>query len=201
MTRRGKHSRGKHLRTASGSSKVRGAYSVLLCAVVSTALAVVAIPMAIGGEWRTVQTGSMEPLVSAGDVVLVVPDDAIGVGDVVAFTDPLRPDRDVLHRVTEVDAQGMLVTKGDSNDVVDPWLVDPATVIGTQTMSVPAVGFVVTVVSSEVGIFLFLFLPALVLLLSEGRVWYRFVRYGAQAFEPTGGRHLASRGKHPAGAH
>lgn len=201
MSRRGRHSKGKHLRTASGSSKVRVAYSVLMCALVSFALAVVAIPLASEGEWRTIQTGSMEPLVSPGDVVLVTPPRAPEVGDVIAFTDPIRPERDVLHRVVDIDEEGMLITRGDANDVVDPWLLDPATVIGTQTITIPTIGFVIAAVGSDLGILLFLVIPALLIVISEGRIWYRYVRYGPEAFEPLGGRHMTPRGKHLAGAH
>lgn len=202
MSRRGKHSKGRHLREATGSTRVRVAYSVLLSALVALALVVVALPMATEGKWRTIQTGSMEPVVSPGDVVLVSPADTVNVGDIIAFPDPLRPERDVLHRVVDIGSDGRLVTKGDANDVADPWLVEPGQVIGTQAMSIPAIGRLVEVVSTDLGVFVFLFLPATLILISESRVWYRFIRYGSEAFdESSGGRHLPPRGKHLAGAH
>lgn len=167
--------------------------------LVALALLVVAIPLATGGEWRTVQTGSMEPIISPGDVVLVTSDDAVEIGDVIAFPDPLQPERDILHRVVDID-QGMLATKGDANDLDDPWQISPSTVIGTQSLSIPRIGLLVQTASTDLGIFFFLFLPASFILVNESRVWYRYVRYGPEAFDAqVTGRHIAPRGKHLAG--
>lgn len=137
----------------------------------------------------------MEPHVSAGDVVLVVPGTGTPViGEIIAFPDPLRPERDVLHRVVAIDDRGGLVTRGDANDVDDPWSVSPNDVIGVEVLTVPHLGFVVSAVTSDVGIFLFLVVPALLILISESKVWYRFIRHGRAAFEARSrGRHLPSR--------
>lgn len=166
-------------------------------ALVAFALLIVAIPLATNGEWRTVQTGSMEPDISAGDVVLVTPDAAVEIGDVIVFPDPVQPDRDILHRVIDIDTQGLLATKGDANDLDDPWQIRPSEVIGKQSFSIPKIGLLVQTASTDLGIFFFLFLPASFVLVNESRVWYRYVRYGTEAFEqlPTG-RHIAPRGKH-----
>lgn len=202
MSSRGRHSKGRHLYEGRGLARLNGIGQLLLAALVAVVLAVVAIPLATGGEWRTVQTGSMEPEISPGDVVLVQPGTAVQVGDVVAFPDPLQPGRDVLHRVVDVDNTGLLVTRGDANDIADPWTIDPAEVIGTQSLAVPKLGLLVQTVSSDLGILLFLVVPALLILINESRVWFRWVRYGSAAFrEETGGRHLVSRGKHLAGSH
>jgi signal peptidase len=80
------------------------------------------------GRYRTltVLSGSMAPSMPAGSVVFVTPIAASRVrpGDVIAFQAP-TPDRSVVtHRVVSVDRDGdrpVVVTKGDANDVVDPW--------------------------------------------------------------------------------
>lgn len=200
MSKRGKHTKGRHLGESSRSTQLRVAHSLLMGALVAFALLVVAIPLATGGEWRTVQTGSMEPAISSGDVVLVTSDNPVEIGDVIAFSDPLQPDRDILHRVVDISDQGLLTTKGDANDVDDPWQISPSEVIGTQSLSIPKIGLLVQTASTDLGIFFFLFLPASFILVNESRVWYRYVRYGPEAFEPLAtGRHIAPRGKHLAG--
>lgn len=170
-------------------------------ALVAFALLIVAVPLATNGEWRTVQTGSMEPVISAGDVVLVTPDATVEIGDVIAFPDPVQPERDILHRVVDIHAGGLLATKGDANDLNDPWQVSPSEVIGIQSFSIPKIGLLVQTASTDLGIFFFLFLPASFILVNESRVWYRYVRYGPEAFEQLAtGRHIAPRGKHLAEA-
>lgn len=198
MRSRGRHSPGRHLVAPGVLTRLKRLALVTPVALIALALLVVGIPLAVGSEWRTVQTGSMRPYVSPGDVVLVTPsDEEPQVGDIIAFRDPIRADRDVLHRIAGIADDGALITKGDANDVADPWRLDRSAVIGSQTFTIPKIGFVVGAMSSDVGILLFLVLPALVIIVSEGRVWVRYVRQGAEAFETAEtGRHLPARGKH-----
>lgn len=198
MTSRGRHSKGRHLKGRDMRSRLKTVALCLLPLALAAALFVVAIPLATNGEWRTVQTASMEPHISAGDVVLLLPaKDAPAAGEIVAFPDPLQPERDVLHRVVAVDDQGALITKGDANDVIDPWTITSSEVIGTEALSIPGLGVLVQAVTSDLGIFLFLVVPALLILISEGRVWLGFIRHGSEAFaDQDPGRHIAAPGKH-----
>ena len=158
------------------------------------ALTVVGLPMTTGYEWRPVVSGSMVPLIEAGDVILAKPiDRAVEVGDVVVFADPAHADRDIVHRIVAIDENGMATTRGDANNGPDPWLVDPGSISGGLVLSIPKVGFVVEALTSRAGIAIFLVLPSLAIILAEIPVWYRFVRYGKEAFEPRPqGRHLVA---------
>ena len=185
--------RGRHLRSVPTNRRPRrfvvaGAQVLLLL----VALTVVGLPMTTGYEWRTVVSGSMVPLIKAGDVILAKPlDRAVEVGDVVVFADPVHADRDIVHRVVAIDEQGMVTTRGDANNGPDPWLVDSGTISGGLVLSIPKVGFVVEALTSKAGIAAFLVLPSLAIILAEIPVWYRFIRYGKEAFEPRPqGRHL-----------
>lgn len=188
---------GRHLGDRTASQRFRDASTWALSALVVLALAVVA-PVAAGSEWRTVQTGSMEPFISPGDVVLVSPlRSQPEIGDIVAFPDPLHSDRDILHRVVGFAEDGSILTKGDANDINDPWQLDPSLVLGENTFTIPRIGFLVEPVGSDLGILVFLVLPAMAIIINESRVWYRFIRHGSDAFEPsTRGRHRPRRGRH-----
>lgn len=72
-------------------------------------------------RFDTVLTGSMRPGIQPGDVVMVraVPTDELKVGDVIAYLPPAHT-TPVLHRIVSIDSSG-LVTKGDANNVADPW--------------------------------------------------------------------------------
>ncbi len=76
----------------------------------------------------TVVSGSMEPSLPLGSLVLVVPRDAgaVRTGDVITFNPPGDPSRTVTHRVVDVrsGSQGadlLVRTRGDANPVPDPW--------------------------------------------------------------------------------
>ncbi|MGD2101596.1 MAG: signal peptidase I [Acidimicrobiia bacterium] len=188
---------GRHLGDRTASQRFSDAATWGFSALVMLALLVVA-PLAAGSEWRTVQTGSMEPLISPGDVVLVSPlRSHPEIGDIVAFPDPLKGDRDILHRVVGFAEDGSILTKGDANDTNDPWQLDPSLVLGESTLTIPRIGFLVEPVGTDLGILVFLVLPAMAIIFNESRVWYRFIRHGSDAFEPSArGRHRPRRGRH-----
>lgn len=101
-----------------------------------------AAPTVLGWMPTTVMTASMSPAIEVGDVVVSrpVPRDAVTVGRVVLATDPDWPGRLRLHRVTEVDAAGDLVTKGDANPSADSSPLHPDSVHGVGVLRVPWVG-------------------------------------------------------------
>lgn len=100
-------------------------------------LAWVLVPALVLGWAPTVVTsGSMEPRIRPGDVVLVDPGaPPAEVGAVVQF----RDDADVLvlHRVARVHTDGSLQTRGDANLRPDASVVPPERVVGRGVLLVP----------------------------------------------------------------
>ncbi len=92
-----------------------------------------------------IASGSMEPNINIGDIVLVYPTNIgkIGVDDIVAYQ---LSNRIVVHRVIEVFNNGgkvYLKTKGDANSDADPGLVTEKAVIGKIAFTIPRIGFIV----------------------------------------------------------
>ena len=100
-----------------------------------------------------VRSGSMEPLIRTGSMVIVrtVPASQVQVGDVVAVK---RPDGVVqTHRVVALERDGRratLTTKGDANDAKDPAPVVVAEA-GELVLSVPTVGRVAAFAATTEG--------------------------------------------------
>jgi signal peptidase len=98
---------------------------LILCVLVFVLLALG--PHVLGYRTSTMLTGSMEPGIMPGDVVVTAPRPAadIQVGDVISYQIPIEDHRVETHRVTEVihekDGSIAIRTKGDANDNVDPW--------------------------------------------------------------------------------
>lgn len=95
-------------------------------------------------RFDTVLTGSMRPGIQPGDVVMVrpVPTDELKVGDVIAYLPPSHT-TPVLHRIVSIDSSG-LITKGDANNVEDPWgkvATDSATTLRLVWV-IPKVGLI-----------------------------------------------------------
>ena len=109
-----------------------------LCGLVLLCL----VPQAAGLQGHVVVSGSMEPQVAVGDVVLTGPVQAgeLAPGQVLLFRDPARPDRLLLHRLVSFDDHGDLVTRGDANQSNDSTHVPVADVLGLAELRVPWVG-------------------------------------------------------------
>lgn len=134
-----KHRAAKTEDTTAGAA-ARLAVGLLAGVVVSLAVALVAVPALIGADTYVVSSGSMEPGLPVGSVIVVrtIDVDDVQRGDVVTFR---LPTGDVTtHRVVEIDQRG-LSTKGDANDDIDPWVVTEDALLGEVRYTVPFVGY------------------------------------------------------------
>jgi signal peptidase len=150
-------------------------------------LAVVALPNAIGMRSFTVMSGSMQPTIHVGDVVIdkkIRPLDA-RPGDVVTFSDPTGRKRLITHRIRSIRVQGntvQVVTKGDANNTVERWAVPANGRIGRVELRVWKLGYPLVYAHSRYGLIGFVAIPALLLCLVELRkIWARPPREEAHA--------------------
>ncbi|MDR6986932.1 signal peptidase I [Paenarthrobacter nitroguajacolicus] len=116
---------------------------------ISLTLAVIALfPALLGWGGSVVQSGSMEPHISPGDVVLssALPDDQpVPVGGVVEFLSPAgaEPDgkeRTRLHRIIGANDDGTYITAGDANEDADSTPMKREQIRGQARLLVPMVG-------------------------------------------------------------
>lgn len=115
--------------------------AVLLWTVLWLALAVLVPTVALGFRPHAIVSGSMEPAIRAGDVVLTATvDHPVEPGRVITFTDPNRADRLITHRVVTVGEDGHYRTRGDANEAVDSTPVPPENVQGEGRLLVPLAG-------------------------------------------------------------
>ena len=93
-----------------------------------------------------VLTGSMEPEIKDGDLIIVKQIDGndVKVGDVISFFDPESTSNSVLtHRVTEIiNENGSLSfrTKGDANNTEDKMAVPEDELVGIYKSRIPGAG-------------------------------------------------------------
>ena len=116
--------------------------------IVTTVAAVAIIWFAVGlfpFQPALVGSGSMEPKMYAGDVVIIakVSADNVELGDVIQFRVP--EEVTVMHRVIEIqETEGggrLFITKGDANDKPDSEPVTPENVVGKTVMTIPKIGW------------------------------------------------------------
>jgi len=116
----------------------------LILALVVLTACFVTITVQYGWEFDAVLSGSMEPRISVGGLVVIMPVDAMSlrVGDVVSYQ---RPDlkTPICHRIIEITdkADGRyFTTKGDANEEADESLVPAEAVNGREIFYLAHVG-------------------------------------------------------------
>lgn len=98
--------------------------------------------------WKpyAIVTGSMEPAIERGDIVLLerVDSNQLKVGDVITYAKGRLP---ITHRIYNISASGVIWTKGDANNEVDPYKVHPSQVLGRVKYTIPNMGWALIVVN------------------------------------------------------
>src|ERR1700760_810697 len=120
----------------------------------------IAGPLALGDHPQTDLTGSMEPTISPGDVVIneqIAPAEA-KVGDIVTFRDPEQQSKLLTHRVVARRRIGggrfAFVTQGDANNTQEHWRVPADGQIGKVLYTVPWVGRIAVFARTRLGMLL-----------------------------------------------
>ncbi|MDD4255013.1 MAG: signal peptidase I [Methanofollis sp.] len=152
-------------------------------ALVLVAAAALTTP-AIGWHVEVVLSGSMEPAIPVGGVVVIGPasPDDVRVGDVITFK---SGENRVTHRVVAVEAgsPARFLTKGDANEDADPVPVPAGNVVGRVLFSLPFLGYLAAFVRSPIGFVLTLVVPGLVLIALE----VKGLREGSKSEDKEGG--------------
>lgn len=107
-----------------------------------------------GSQMLAIRTGSMQPSLPIGSLVVVTdPGRPLRAGQVAAFRLPSGVI--VTHRVTQTIARddGMYYrTRGDANSTADPVLVAGRSVIGRVAIAIPVAGFVLGLLALPSGL-------------------------------------------------
>lgn len=152
---------------------LRLASTLLTTAVLVIGLGLVAllvvVPRVTGTIPLTVYTGSMEPTIATGAIVLIEPVDpsTLVPGDVITYQVAPDVDEYITHRIVSVQpgtSPPSFVTKGDNNDGEDIDPVPVGAVRGKVWIDVPYVGTAQQVVTGRTGIATMAVLAGLLLL-------------------------------------
>lgn len=134
------------------------------------------IPNMCGYSVLQVQTGSMEPELMTGSIIIVhkTDVDSLEVGDIISF---YAADSEIsglvnTHRIVNVSknmsGQPVFVTKGDANDFNDPQTVSNINVIGKVCYDMGTVsGSVISILRNPKVIFFMIILPLLIITFME----------------------------------
>jgi len=149
-------------------------YNIFFAIIGIIALLLIVSIFPITGNYKiyVVQSGSMEPAIRTGSVVVVKPANDYRVGDVITFGSASNKKAPTTHRILEIkNDNGKLsyITKGDANNAPDSSVVKYSTIIGKIIIKVPFVGYGVATAKTPWGFALVIGLPAVIIVGDELR--------------------------------
>lgn len=145
----------------------------LVIIAIATAFSVIEAP----GGFRilVVSSGSMEPNIKTGSVVLILPQSKYQVGDIITYRSELnanlkKPNSTVTHRVTKVqddEGKATFKTKGDANNSEDLKDVTSNLVLGKVILAIPLLGYLIAFTKSQAGFIALIIIPATLIIYGE----------------------------------
>lgn len=120
--------------------------------------------------WRVdaVLSGSMEPQVMTGSMVVTRPlePEAIEVGDIITFRQPMADENLVTHRVIGIGQNSTFYfeTRGDACDKPDPFTVPARNLVGKVSFHAPYWGYATEFLKTPVGFIFALVIPGSILI-------------------------------------
>lgn len=145
---------------------------LLLLVGIVAPFVVQAVPSVVGADRSyTVLSGSMQPAIAPGDIVVVnsVDPNQIEKGEIITYRLP-DSETPTTHRVVAVDRTDQSLefrTKGDANENVDPASVPAEAVVGEVMFVIPYIGYVTRFADTQLGFFLMVGVPFALLVLNE----------------------------------
>jgi len=151
--------------------------NTLTIIIVIIALFLIVTIFPITGNYKvlTVLSGSMDPAIHTGSVVIVKPVAEYKINDIITFGKISKTQTPTTHRIYKIlvsptgEKNNKFITKGDANNAPDLKEVLQKEIIGKVLFSIPFAGYIVSAVQKPVGFAIIIILPAIYITFDEIR--------------------------------
>ena len=152
----------------------KAVYWLLILALVLVGGSVAASVLKVPGGYKflVVQSGSMEPTIKRMGIVVVKPSEDYQKGDVITVSELANLKVSLTHRIVDIeekDGKTFYVTKGDANEDADMEKRLKENVLGKVVLSVPYLGYPVSIAKTQTGFILMIIVPAVIIIYDELR--------------------------------
>lgn len=157
-------------------------YYVLVAVLVLIALLLIFSVFPITGNFKvlTVLSGSMEPTIKTGAIVVVKPADDYKIGDIITFEPSTKTQPPITHRINDIKVVGgipVYITKGDANESPDIREIQKSEILGKVLFDIPLVGYAVDFAKKPIGFILIIVVPAIAIITDEIRkIWQEIMK-------------------------
>jgi len=157
----------------------KGIVTALIAVILLLTVALVALkfigetPSLFGYNFYYIITGSMEPTIEVGDIIIgkQTPPAKLKVNDIVTFKGESGElaGKIVTHRIKEIyeeDGSLYIITRGDANTANDP-PTNAENVVSVMKAKVPLLGKLLTIINTPWGFLLLIIAPLMISLVKE----------------------------------
>jgi len=122
-----------------------------------------------------VLSGSMEPTIKTGSLIVDKPVSDYKIGDIITFGKNTRTETPTTHRIVEIvdnDGKISFTTKGDANNSADISATPKNRVLGKVFFNVPYLGYAISAAKKPYGFLFIIVVPALIIIYGEfEKIW------------------------------
>lgn len=144
---------------------------LLYAMVVIFALLAISSKFSLGGiKLLTVKSGSMEPTIKTGSMVIVKSFYYYQVGDIVTFKNLDNSLETTTHRIVKsevIEGQPVFTTQGDANNIPDLTKLTPDRIVGKIKFKLPFFGYAVAFARTWPGVIILIVVPATIIIYDE----------------------------------
>lgn len=161
-------------------------YRIFVALVVALGLLLLTSLIPIPGNVlvKIVQSGSMEPSIKTGSLVIIKPSLNYRVGEIIMFGEDTKTKVPTTHRIVRDEVRSGVfyyTTQGDANEDSDLQPIAQSEVIGKVLFSIPYLGFVLDFAKKPLGFALLIGVPAAIVVFDEvGNIWRETKRLKAR---------------------
>lgn len=149
-------------------------YGIFIACIALVALLLIANKFHLPGGIKlyVVESGSMEPKIHTGSLVVDWPAKQYKIGDVITFGPDTKTQAPTTHRIYDIRllvGQPHYITKGDANNAPDLGEITSQDIIGKEHLAIPFLGYVLSVAKQPFGFMVLVIIPATIIIYDELR--------------------------------
>lgn len=157
------------------AKKISSAIFITITALLALIIVIPALPIDGNYKIMAVLSGSMEPKIKTGGIVIVKPEASYQIGDVISFSTANARKVSTSHRIIEINTDGsntFYTTKGDANNAQDVNPVNKRNVIGKVIFTLPYAGYAMAFVRQPMGFLAAVIVPSSLIVFDEAQnIW------------------------------
>jgi signal peptidase len=128
------------------------------------------LPIPGGFKSYVVLSGSMEPTIKTGSMIIVKSSEQYKIDDIITFGPYTKTKPPITHRIVETRVQDgavVYITQGDANNTPDTREISDKDVIGKVYVKIPYVGYAVDVAKKPAGFIVLIIIPSAIIIFDE----------------------------------